>query len=201
MASISTYSEIPYVLSAHKSQTQRATRGSFAPEWMEAFAPAAPKTAETASHSSSAPESDKEEDTKQAVIDEFLKFMAMSPAERLWLQFLKQEGLTQEDYEKLPLEQRIKIEAAIREKIELAMRQRLSKTDDDKAGGEPASQLLARRKELALDLYFAKRIGSERDKAPGMHEGDAAKIDAMVEVVTPTMHEGDAIKIDAMAQR
>lgn len=50
--------------------------------------------------------------------DRFLEYMAMTPAQRYYEMFLAQAGLTQEDLDAMPLEDRIKIEKMIEQRIE-----------------------------------------------------------------------------------
>lgn len=51
-------------------------------------------------------------------VTEFLEYMAKSPAERLYEAILKEKGLTKEQLEALPPEERMKVEKEIQEEIE-----------------------------------------------------------------------------------
>lgn len=55
--------------------------------------------------------------SKTGVVDEFLKWSQMSPAERIRAQYLKEHDLTEEGLKALPPEESTKIEAAIAEQI------------------------------------------------------------------------------------
>lgn len=59
-------------------------------------------------------ETDKNE---RSVVDEFMQWMQMTPAEKLRDRILKELGLTEEDIKQMDPEQRNKIEALIAQKI------------------------------------------------------------------------------------
>ncbi|MGD9637996.1 MAG: hypothetical protein AB7U85_02930 [Alphaproteobacteria bacterium] len=54
---------------------------------------------------------------------DFLDFAQKSPEERLWEMYLKDEGLTQEEFDALSPEERLKIEEKITKKIEEDMKE------------------------------------------------------------------------------
>ena len=56
--------------------------------------------------------------SKSEVAEEFLDFMSKTPEERMWELFLKQKGITQEEFESLSLEEQQKIIQEFKEKIE-----------------------------------------------------------------------------------
>lgn len=58
---------------------------------------------------------------RQSARSEFLKWMQMSPAERIRALFLEEEGLTEESLDRLPAEERERIEDKIKERIEQAL--------------------------------------------------------------------------------
>lgn len=75
-----------------------------------------------------AQESDYDEGT---VLREFMDYMKKTPAERWYEQFLKEEGLTKEELEALPPEERMKVEARIQERMEEVMKQGLGLENGD----------------------------------------------------------------------
>lgn len=58
------------------------------------------------------------QDDRPAAVIDFLEYMSMTPQERYYAALLAEEGLTQEELEALPPEERMEIEEKIREKIE-----------------------------------------------------------------------------------
>ena len=56
--------------------------------------------------------------TRSDAVQEFLDYMNKTPEERLFEKYLKELGLTKEQFEALPPEERMKVEAKIREKVE-----------------------------------------------------------------------------------
>lgn len=79
-----------------------------------------------------------EEYDEGTVLREFMDFMKKTPVERWYEQFLKEEGLTKEELEALPPEERAKIEARIQEKMETRMKQSLGVENGEQAGTGPA---------------------------------------------------------------
>lgn len=88
--------------------------------------------------------------TKQQVIDEFLEYMNKSSAERLRDQILQSMGLTEEDLEALPPEERRAVEDTIAQK----MREHIERT----ARGEtPKAQELAQADAAATEAGNPRR--------------------------------------------
>ena len=61
---------------------------------------------------------DVEQETQEAVENEFLKWADMSPVERLRAQYLESHGLTEQSLKALPQEEREKVEEDIARTIE-----------------------------------------------------------------------------------
>lgn len=59
-----------------------------------------------------------EQTAEQDAHDELMRLLQMSPAERIRYQVLKELGLTEESLAQLPFDERMKIEAKIKEEIE-----------------------------------------------------------------------------------
>jgi hypothetical protein len=69
-----------------------------------------------------------QEDTDAAkntngAVEEFLKFMNMTPEERMFAMILGEEGLTKEEFDALPLDQREKILQKVRERVKTSIEQ------------------------------------------------------------------------------
>lgn len=64
--------------------------------------------------------------------DTFLEYQEMTPAEKYRAMFLGQMGMTEEELEALPPEEREKIEAKLREKIKEAIEEDLRKKEQEK---------------------------------------------------------------------
>lgn len=79
-----------------------------------------PKSGSTRASTHSAPSQDVDP-ARQSARSEFLKWMQMSPAERIRALFLEEEGLTEESLDRLPAEERERIEDKIKERIEQAL--------------------------------------------------------------------------------
>lgn len=69
------------------------------------------------------------EDDSDAV-KEFMDYMDKTPEERYFDLFLKQEGLTQEQFEALSPEERAKIEETIQQKIRDKVKEEVAKKND-----------------------------------------------------------------------
>lgn len=89
-------------------------------------------------------ESGKAEGVYESPEEEFLAYMNMTLEERLLMQILKEEGLTKEQFEQLPIEDKRKILAKLKERLEMtlgideqaeAARRRMGATGEDMAGG------------------------------------------------------------------
>ncbi|MCE3232716.1 MAG: hypothetical protein K0R98_973 [Rickettsiaceae bacterium] len=57
-----------------------------------------------------------------SAVEEFLEYIKMTPAERIRVQVLREEGLTEEDYAKLSPEEKAKIDEKISQRIEQALK-------------------------------------------------------------------------------
>jgi len=81
-----------------------------------------------------------ETDPGQAAVDAFRKIMSMTPEERLFELLLKKRGLTQEELDALPPEEREKIIAEIKEEIREKIEKKAASTGSADTQGAAAAQ-------------------------------------------------------------
>lgn len=104
----------------------------------ESFADVMQQTQQSAAKPASAtqesPKTAQPEKTERNVVNEFLEWMQMTPAEKLRDRILKELGLTEADLEAMDPEQRTQVEALIAQKIreeqELQNSQKAAKEDN-----------------------------------------------------------------------
>lgn len=125
-----------------------------------------------------------EADPGQAAIDAFRKFMNMTPEERMFELLLKKRGLTKEEFEALPPEEREKILAEIEDEI----RQKIEKksastgTGDDTTGPSNAPAV--------AQAQGRTGAGSKIDAAGSAATLSQADITALAERRSPTGKAG-----------
>jgi len=93
---------------------------------------------------------------------EFLKFMDMTPAERYFASMLKEKGYTQEEYEALPPDEKLKIQNEIQEAMRKNSIQRVT-AGQVQAGGEHQSETVLSMTQPATNVASVQNLSTEKD--------------------------------------